>query len=91
MGPRAQGPWAHGPTGGSGGRVGRVGRAGRAGPKWMLLFFTITQLFWKKTFFEKKRPFIEPPSLKLGAKMTANGLSSYELFVKIGETYAFFQ
>ena len=32
--------------------------------------------------FRRKRPFIRPPSLEPRRKMTANGLSSYQLFVK---------
>ena len=37
----------------------------------------------KGRFLQKHWCLWDPPSLELGAKMTANGLSSYELFVKM--------
>ena len=76
MGPGAQGPWDQG--------------LWALGPKMDVIIFTITPFFFEKSFL-KNRPFIRPPSLKLGAKMTANGLSSYELFVKMFDLYAFVQ
>ena len=47
----------------------------------ILMFFDPT-FFRPANIFRRNRSFIRPPSLEPRRKMTANGLSSYQLFVK---------
>ena len=74
MGPRAQGPWALGPW--------AQGPWALGPKKWCYYFITKTR-FLKKNIFWRNRPFIRSPKPETRTKMTANGLSSYQLFIKM--------
>ena len=66
-GPMGPGPMAQGP-----------GPMGPWAQKTMLLFFENHDF----NIFRRSQSFIRPPNLEPRPKMTANGLSSYELFAK---------
>ena len=51
-------------------------------PKMDVIIFYKNTIFWKNIFW-RNRPFLWSPKPETRTKMTANGLSSYELFIKM--------
>ena len=79
QGPVPMGPRAHGPR--------------APGPKkWCYYFITKTRFSRKKkNIFWRNWPFLWSPRSETTTKMTAIGLSSYELFIKMVKNHAFLQ